>query len=109
MKPTSYGPTEPHLWLVGKIPPKTWEICNEMSERKSQTHSYNELIDLLMELAMEKEDDSHMDKYLRKHVRRYLEAWSIPKHQVETNHALEHQGGQSRINLCFMKLLYEKK
>ena len=24
MKPTSYSPTEPHLWLVGKIPPKTW-------------------------------------------------------------------------------------
>ena len=23
MNPTSYGPTEPHLWLVGKIPPKT--------------------------------------------------------------------------------------
>ena len=21
----SYGPTEPHLWLVGKIPPRTWE------------------------------------------------------------------------------------
>ena len=25
MNPTSYGPTEPHLWLVGKIPPKTWD------------------------------------------------------------------------------------
>ena len=23
MNPTSYGPTEPHLWLPGKIPPKT--------------------------------------------------------------------------------------
>ena len=22
--PSSYGPTEPHLWLVGKIPPRTW-------------------------------------------------------------------------------------
>ena len=24
MNATSYGPTEPHLWLVGKILPKTW-------------------------------------------------------------------------------------
>ena len=23
MNPTSYGPTEPHLWLIGKIPSKT--------------------------------------------------------------------------------------
>ena len=27
MNPTSYGPTEPHLWLVAKIPPKNWENC----------------------------------------------------------------------------------
>ena len=70
MKPSSYGPTEPHLWLVGKIPPKTWENCKETSERKSRTHSYDELVDLLIELAMERENDTHMDKYLRKHLRR---------------------------------------
>ena len=39
MNPTSYGPTEPRLWLVGKIPPKAWENCRETSERKSRTHS----------------------------------------------------------------------
>ena len=70
MNPSSYGPTEPHLWLVGKTPPRTWENCKETSERKSRTHSYDELVDLLIELAMERENDSHMDKYLRKHLRR---------------------------------------
>ena len=70
MNPCSYGPTKPHLWLVGKIPPRTWENCKETSERKSRTHSYDELVDLLIELAMERENDSHMDKYLRKHLRR---------------------------------------
>ena len=35
MNPSSYGPTEPHLWLMGKIPPRTWENCKETSERKS--------------------------------------------------------------------------
>ena len=73
MNPTSYGPTEPHLWLAGKIPPKTWENCKETSERKSAAHSYDELIDLVIELAMERENDSHMDKYLRKHLR-----WETP-------------------------------
>ena len=70
MNPSSYGPTEPHLWLVGRIPPRTWENCRETSERKSRTHSYDELVDLLIELAMERENDSHMDKYLRKLLRR---------------------------------------
>ena len=50
MNPTSYGPTESHLWLVGKIPPKTWQNCRETSERKALTRSYD-LIDLLIELA----------------------------------------------------------
>ena len=68
MNPSSYGPTEPHLWLVGKIPTRIWENCRETSERKSQTHPYNVLIDLLIEWAMERENDSHMDKYLRKHL-----------------------------------------
>ena len=70
MNPSSYGPTEHHLWLVGKIPPRTCENCKETSERKSRTHSYDELVDLLIEVAMERENDSHMDKYLRKHLQR---------------------------------------
>ena len=69
MNPSSYEPTEPHLWLVGKISPRTWENCKETSERKSRTHSCDELVDLLIELAMKRENDSHMDKYLRKHLR----------------------------------------
>ena len=32
MNPSSYGPTEPHLWLVGKIPTRTWEKCRETSK-----------------------------------------------------------------------------
>ena len=37
------------------------------SERKSRTHSYDELVDLLIELALERENDSHMEKFLKKH------------------------------------------
>ena len=74
MNPSSYGPTEPHLWLVGGIATRTWENCREMSERKSRTHSYDDLVDLLIELAMERENDSHLDKYLRKHLRRQTPA-----------------------------------
>ena len=70
MNPSSYGPNEPHLWLVGRIPTRTWENGKETSERKSGTHSYDDLVDLLIELAMERENDSHMDKYQRKHLRR---------------------------------------
>ena len=75
---SSYGPTEPHLWLVGKIPTRTCENCREMSERKSRTHSYDDLVDLLIELAMERKNDSHMDKYLHKHVRRETSAEKAP-------------------------------
>ena len=35
MNPLSYGPTEPHLWLVGRIPPSTWENCRETFVRKA--------------------------------------------------------------------------
>ena len=70
MNPSSYGPTEPHLWLVGKIPTRTWEKCRETSERKSGTHSYDDLVNLLIKFAMERKNDSHIDKYLRKHLRR---------------------------------------
>ena len=61
MNPSSYGPTEPHLWLVGKIPTRTWDNCRETSGRKSRMHSYDDLVDLLIKLAMERENDSHMD------------------------------------------------
>ena len=70
LNPGSFGPTEPHLWLVGKIPPKTWEDCRSNSERKRRTHTYEELVDLLVELALERENDTHMDHYLRKHLGR---------------------------------------
>ena len=39
------------------------------SERKSRTHSHEDLVNLLMESAMERGNDSHMNKYLRKHLR----------------------------------------
>ena len=59
MNPLSYGPTEPHLWLVGNIPTRTWDNCRETSERKARTHSYDNLVDLLIELATDRENDSH--------------------------------------------------
>ena len=78
MNATSYGPNEPHLWLAGKIPPKTWDKCRETSERKARTTSYDDLVDLLIQLAMERENDSHMDKYLRKQLRRGTPAEKSP-------------------------------
>ena len=66
----SYGATEPHLWIMSKIPQRTWDDCHSTSERKSRTHSYDELVDLLIELALERENDSHMEKFLKKHLGR---------------------------------------
>ena len=71
LNPGSFGPTEPHLTLVGKIPAKTRDDCRSTSERKRRTHTYDELVDLLVELALERElNDSHMEHYLRKHLGR---------------------------------------
>ena len=64
----SYGATEPHLWLMSKIARRTSDDCHSTSERKSRTHSYDELVDLLIELALERENDSHMEKFLKKHL-----------------------------------------
>ena len=35
----SYGaPPEPHLWLMSKIPSRTWDDCRAISERRIRTH-----------------------------------------------------------------------
>ena len=68
MNSGSYGATEPHLWLMSKIPQHTWDDCCATFERKSQTYSYDELVDLLIELALERENDSHMENILKKHL-----------------------------------------
>ena len=44
----SYAATEPHLWLMSKIPSRTWDDCRATSERKSRTHTYDDLVDLLI-------------------------------------------------------------
>ena len=74
MNNTFYGPTEPCLCLVGKIPPGTWDNCRGTSEIKSRTQQYDELVDLLNELAMEIENISYTDKYSRKHWRKETSA-----------------------------------
>ena len=51
-----------------KIPSRTWDDCRTTSERKSRTHTYDDLVDLLIELALERENDSHMEKFLKKHL-----------------------------------------
>ena len=56
-----FGATEPHLWLMSKIPRCTWDDCRATSERKSRTHSYVDLVVLLIELTLERESDSHME------------------------------------------------
>ena len=64
----SYGATEPHLWLMSKIPARTWHDCCTTSERISRTPTYDELVDLLIKLALERENDSHIGKFLKKHL-----------------------------------------
>ena len=64
-----YGAAEPHLWLMSKIPRRTWDDCRTTSKRKSRTHTYDDLVDLLIKMALEKENDSHMEKFLTKHLR----------------------------------------
>ena len=66
----SYGPTEPHLWHVGKILPLTWEDCRFTSERKRCTHTYDDLVDRHFELGLERENDSHMEKFPKRHLGR---------------------------------------
>ena len=66
----SFGATEPHLWLMSRIPTRTWDDCRTTSERKSRTHTYDVLVDLLNEPALERENDSHMEKFLKKHLGR---------------------------------------
>ena len=66
----SYGPTEPHLWLMSKIPTRTWHDCRTTSERKSRTHTYDDPVDLLIQQALERENDSHMEKFLKRHLGR---------------------------------------
>ena len=68
MKLGSYGATEPNLRLLSKIPARAWDDCRTTSERKSRTHTYEDLVDLLIELALERENDSHMEKFLKKHL-----------------------------------------
>ena len=50
--------------------PKERDDCSATSERRSRTHSYDELVDLLIELALERENDPHMEKFLKKHLGR---------------------------------------
>ena len=96
MNPMSYGPTEPHLWVVGRIPPKTWHNCRDTSERESRTHPYDDLVDLLIELAMERENDSDIDKYPRKHLRRQTPAEKAPGRRSPQSHSTlgKGRGGQ---------------
>ena len=97
MNPSAYGPTEPHLLLVGKVPAKPWENHRETSERKARTHSYNDVVDRLIELAIERENDSHMDKYLRKHLRRETPAEKTPGGRLLQPHS---NPGKGRGGQC---------
>ena len=66
MNKGSYGPTELHLWLLGKIPLRTWKNCSSTSERKRRTHTPHDLVDLLIELALDRRNNSHMEKFLKR-------------------------------------------
>ena len=66
----SYGPTEPHLWLASEIPTHTWDHTCSISERKRQTHTYDDLVDLLIELVLQRKNDTHIEKFLKRHLGR---------------------------------------
>ena len=66
----SYGAKEPHLCLMSKSPTRTWDDCRSTSERKSRTHTDDDLVDLLIDLPLERENDSHMEKFVKKHLGR---------------------------------------
>ena len=66
----SYRATEPHLWIMSKIPTRTWDVCRTTSERRSRTNTYDDLVNLLIELALERDNDSHMEKFLKRHLGR---------------------------------------
>ena len=55
---------------MSKIPTCTWDNCCTILERKSRTHTYDDLVDVLIELAPERENDSHMEKLLKRHLGR---------------------------------------
>ena len=100
----SYGDTEPHQWLMSKIPQCTWDDCRATSERKGRTHSYVELVDLLIESALERENDSYMEKFLKKNLGRdgtptpKNAEGTGPKHPSNANQG----GGKGRGNLRAM-------
>ena len=64
----SCGAKEHHLWLINELPTSTWDDCGTTSERKSCTHTYDDLVDLLIRLLLERENDSHMEKFLKRHL-----------------------------------------
>ena len=68
MNTRSYGPTEPHLWLLDKIHRRMWEDCRSKYERKRPTHRYDDLVDLLIDLVLEGEIDSHIETFLKRHL-----------------------------------------
>ena len=82
---------------AGYLPTRTWENCREASERKSGTHSYDDLVDRLSELAMERELDSHMDKYLRKHLQRETPAEKAPGGRSPQRHSNPGKGPGAQL------------
>ena len=98
MNPTPYGPTEPPLWLVEKIPPSTWENCRETSERKARMHCYDDPINVLIELAMQRENDTDMDKFLRKHLRRETPAEKSPRGMSPQPYSDPEKGREGQLN-----------
>ena len=49
---------------------RTRDDCRTISERKSRTHTYEDLVDLLIEPALERKNDSHMETFLKRNLGR---------------------------------------
>ena len=101
----SSGPTEPHLWLVGKIPLRMWEDCRSTSERKRRIHTYNDLVDLLIDVAVDREPNSHMENFLKRHLAKCASPTSYRGESTgsKTPSNLERGGGKGGGNLRVRK------
>ena len=61
-----HTPSDPKMATGVRTGFSTWDECRAISERKSRTHPYVNLVDLLIKLALERENESHMEKISNK-------------------------------------------
>ena len=100
MNVVSYGATEPHLWLMSKIPTCAWDDCRTTSERKSRTHTYYDLVDLLIKLALERETQGQWWQRWTHTQLWELRKWARGEPSLE---GLVHRPGKGSVENCRLR------